>query len=246
MHGPILDRSTSSNQLSASLSQRGEKRETFARLASVQILKIKKGSVMENEENAGLDPFHWFRASTHPEGTSSDYIFQNVGEILIDCTKQANGIVETVKQITKDPQEQRAIAEAAVNLMNWAVDAFGVASEAVKDSNNKEAARLALCKMYLVGVEASRVAIMSKKNDVSVEDAIEEISRRARQSVARRGANAVHDKPGGNREKQNRIRSIWASGKYSSRAICAEQECAALGMSYDAARKALRNTPNPG
>jgi len=62
---------------------------------------------------------------------------------------------------------------------------------------------------------------------------------------ARRAADALHDKPGGTRSKADAIRAIWASGKYSSRGLCAEQECAALNMSYDAARRALRNTPKP-
>jgi hypothetical protein len=62
---------------------------------------------------------------------------------------------------------------------------------------------------------------------------------------ARNAANALHDKPGGNRSKQDQIRNIWASGKYDSRDICAEEECASLNMSFSAARKALRNTPTP-
>lgn len=62
---------------------------------------------------------------------------------------------------------------------------------------------------------------------------------------ARNAANDRHDKPGGAREKQAKIRDIWSSGKYTSRDICAEQECAALGMSFSTARKALRNTPEP-
>jgi hypothetical protein len=62
---------------------------------------------------------------------------------------------------------------------------------------------------------------------------------------AKQMANARHNKPGGSREKQNLIRKKWASGKYSSRDICAEQECADLGMSFSTARKALRNMPNP-
>lgn len=45
--------------------------------------------------------------------------------------------------------------------------------------------------------------------------------------------------------KRKKIRDIWASKKYSSRDICAEQECAALGMSFSTARKALRGTPDP-
>jgi hypothetical protein len=66
-----------------------------------------------------------------------------------------------------------------------------------------------------------------------------------RRQTARAAANAKHDLPGGSRDKQKNIREIWATGKYSSRELCAEQECAALGMSFSAARKALRNTPDP-
>ena len=62
---------------------------------------------------------------------------------------------------------------------------------------------------------------------------------------AQRAAIARHSKPGGSREKQQYIREIWATGKYSSRDICAEEECAALGMSFSTARKALRGTPDP-
>lgn len=58
---------------------------------------------------------------------------------------------------------------------------------------------------------------------------------------ARNSANARHSKPGGAREKQQKIREIWASGKYTAKDICAEQESAGLGMSFSAARKALRN-----
>lgn len=67
-----------------------------------------------------------------------------------------------------------------------------------------------------------------------------------RKKNAKSAADALHNKPGGSRDKKRQIRAIWASGKYSSRTICAEQECAALNMSPDTARKALRNTPEPG
>jgi hypothetical protein len=70
------------------------------------------------------------------------------------------------------------------------------------------------------------------------------VSAKAKEKAAR-AANALHDKPGGTRQKQKTIRAAWESGKYSSRDLCAEQECAAIGMSFSAARKALRNTPEP-
>lgn len=66
-----------------------------------------------------------------------------------------------------------------------------------------------------------------------------------RKQTARTAANALHDRPGGSREKQRQIREIWATGKYSTRDICAEQECAGLDISFSTARKALRNTPTP-
>lgn len=62
---------------------------------------------------------------------------------------------------------------------------------------------------------------------------------------SRAAANKRHNKEGGSREKRVAIRQIWDSGKYTSRDICAEQECAALEMSFSTARKALRNTAEP-
>ena len=67
----------------------------------------------------------------------------------------------------------------------------------------------------------------------------------ARTYAARKAADALHNKPGGTRDKQTAIRTAWASGKFSSRDTCAEQECAGLNMSYSTARKALIGTPKP-
>jgi hypothetical protein len=69
-----------------------------------------------------------------------------------------------------------------------------------------------------------------------------------RYKVTKRARNAVnirHSKPDGSRAKAQAIRDIWATGKYTSRDICAEQECANLNISFSTARKALRNTPEP-
>lgn len=62
---------------------------------------------------------------------------------------------------------------------------------------------------------------------------------------ASNAANKLHDKPGGSRDKAAQIRASWATGKYTNRDRCAEEECGALNMSFSAARKALRNTPEP-
>ena len=63
----------------------------------------------------------------------------------------------------------------------------------------------------------------------------ERASKGGKAKAANRGTEAAKDA----------IRAAWASGKYSSRMICAEQEAAAMGISVDTARKALRNTPDP-
>jgi hypothetical protein len=63
--------------------------------------------------------------------------------------------------------------------------------------------------------------------------------------LQRERVNKRHDAKGGSRDKANRMREIWATGKYTSRDICAEQECAGLGMSFSTARKVLRNAPGP-
>jgi hypothetical protein len=60
---------------------------------------------------------------------------------------------------------------------------------------------------------------------------------------AREKAIIRHSKIGGSREKRQIIQEIWKTGKYDSRDICAEQECATLGMSFSTARKALRGVP---
>jgi hypothetical protein len=67
-----------------------------------------------------------------------------------------------------------------------------------------------------------------------------------RKAQSSNAINARHDQPGGSRDLARQIREIWATGKYSSREICAEEEWAGLGYgSFSAARNALRNTPEP-
>lgn len=62
-----------------------------------------------------------------------------------------------------------------------------------------------------------------------------------RKMIARFAANKRHQRTNFSKQK---IIEIWATGKYSSRDVCAEQECAALNLSFSTARKALRNLPN--
>ncbi len=90
-----------------------------------------------------------------------------------------------------------------------------------------------------LGVHASPPANKQHPSDPAIGSA------EFRSRLAKKAADARHSKPGGSRDKAKKIRTIWASGKYTAREICAEQECAALEMSFSAARKALRKTPAP-
>lgn len=63
---------------------------------------------------------------------------------------------------------------------------------------------------------------------------------------AKHAADMRHSKPGGSRDKQTKIRLSWASGKYTNRDICAEQEGAHFGFgSFKTARNALKGTDDP-
>ncbi|MEW8339955.1 MAG: hypothetical protein AB2708_08900 [Candidatus Thiodiazotropha taylori] len=66
-----------------------------------------------------------------------------------------------------------------------------------------------------------------------------------RSQNAKNAANARYDQAGGSRERKRKLLDLWATGKYRSRNECAKKECAGLGMSYNTARKALINTPDP-
>jgi len=74
---------------------------------------------------------------------------------------------------------------------------------------------------------------------------VDENRRSVASSLGRKAAYALHSKPGGTYEKHAKLREIFASGKYTSRDVCAEQECAGLDMAFSTARRALRNTPDP-
>ena len=68
----------------------------------------------------------------------------------------------------------------------------------------------------------------------------------AQDTRSKRGLEAVnirHDRIGGSRDLKRQILAIWNTGKYSTKALCAEEEYQALGYkTYDTARKALKES----
>lgn len=108
------------------------------------------------------------------------------------------------------------------------------------------AAILAMVDLPPARVQKVKESVKKRVTSVSAEqEGLEVGTPQWREQTARKAANARHDQPGGSRDKHQQLREIWATGKYSNRDLCAEEEYAALNMSYSAARKALRNTPDP-
>lgn len=63
--------------------------------------------------------------------------------------------------------------------------------------------------------------------------------------LAKKAAEVRYAMPNSYRKKGEKIRQIWATGAYKDRTLCAQMECEALGISYETARRHLRNTPEP-
>lgn len=66
-----------------------------------------------------------------------------------------------------------------------------------------------------------------------------------RKIVAKKGGDALSSRPGGSRENSQKMKDLWASGRYKDRNDCAEKGEAILGIPFHTGRKYLRNTPNP-
>ena len=138
--------------------------------------------------------------------------------------------------LTKLSQDKVLKAFANHRLMaDYAVLLLYQASEALVLKEPDIALAREILDLGILTIQTQRIAFFQATN------AGFEISKRRATNQGKVGANALHDKEGGSRWKQNEIKRLWQTGKYSSRDRCAEEECGGLDMSYSAARKALRN-----
>ena len=65
------------------------------------------------------------------------------------------------------------------------------------------------------------------------------------QQASRFAKKAAEARHASDNEKREEMRAIWAKGNFLTKNDCAEEECAALGMSQETARKALRGAADP-
>ena len=154
---------------------------------------------------------------------------------------------ESVRQFAWDQSDRMILI--TTDIAKWEAIATPTASDlALKETRlaelRRELARIE-AQIFVPAIEPNMADQTELISIVNIQKGTDLGSPEWRSQTARDAANARHDQPGGSRDKQRQIREIWASGKYSSRDLCAEQECAALEMSISTARRALNNTPEP-
>ncbi len=185
----------------------------------------------DNQTKLGFDPLEWLTSSETPSC--------NPGELLRSCGLQAGKVIEA-------SQGDSEIQNQALDLLNMVAGTLQIGWKNSDGTFDEEAIRQSLVAMYLVGLDSARLAITTRHDAASIDQAINELKQQVRSSSAKKAADARHSKPGGSRDLKAQIQEIWATGKYQSRDICAEQEWAGLGFgSPKAARNALINTPPP-
>ncbi len=158
---------------------------------------------------------------------------------VIDLDKQETRLEEMEKELAA---MERPLARGDCYLERKRLDGGEGESSTTKNLSVEPADAVVPSGMKEIKTEDFRVApvIGSKVNESTVEIGSPEW----RSQNAKDAANARHDQPGGSRDKKRQMLEIWATGKYISRDLCAEQECAALDISFSAARNALKNSPN--
>ena len=161
--------------------------------------------------------------------------------------------MKTIGIAWSDPRVDRQ----AKKLRKWsltldaAIDLLALYMVAAKMDEEINASNTTIVKTLELLLKHHKDAQVRAETSASIASTIAQLSMekntRTREKASARAklaADALHNKPGGSVSKREAIQEIWASGKFANRSLCAEQECAGLGMSFDAARKALRNTPN--
>jgi hypothetical protein len=190
-----------------------------------------------------MDALEEYRKRGGLQGYASQKLREEFQKALTDSSHPLREAVEAV---------QRGDISEVAKLLFLAL----IASLEDETSALKPAALL-LIKIPAIQLEVTQEAERIKSGTESAHDIPRRIIEWAAMEVAdsanrnkkaesnRKARKARDEKPGGDREKRERIKDIWASGIYESRDACAEKEHKRLEMSYSTARKALRGTADP-
>lgn len=141
---------------------------------------------------------------------------------------------EEMRKLVNERLETNAHHEKAIGIIKEAIQ-----SAASNPAMTPEVKELADMLIFLIEGRSMRDYTF----DGIMEPLVKIVEKDTKSESGRNGAKYRHAE---SYELHDRIKVIWASGKYSSRDVCAEQEYSGLGFgSFKAARNALKNTPDP-
>lgn len=170
----------------------------------------------------------------------SAYAVSNALGMIFESTVQALFRLET-------PYAERSYDGDILNAL--AVYWFAKANEETLAGNVIGASEL-IHEAYsaLACIQYDTAFVASQKNtSEEYERLIFSNAKDTKEKASKRGkaaADARHSQPGGSHDKKAAILAIWATGKYWSRDVCAEEECAGIGLSYSKTRTHLIGTPD--
>ncbi len=196
---------------------------------------LEEGEILESDLYQGL---------TSPEGVISR--FGRVDLLTYEVLPTFKNAFEHADSLDPIPYQAEAVAVVAaygLRMFDEAATAAEGGSLALAMERLSEGADALKCAAMEQAVAQSRLLASSPQSGVA--QALAAMHSEAIKTRARDAADALHDQPGGSRDKRAKIRAAWASGKYDSRDRCVEEEARAIGMSASTARKALIGTPDP-
>lgn len=131
-----------------------------------------------------------------------------------------------IARMTK-PQLVEAFAEAVLCIHNMGVELRSYeGTDGIIETKHRE---------YLI----ERLTVAHLENELKAAPA------KARKASSKNALDVKHNKPGGAHHNKKRILEAWATGRFKSRDVCADQEYDECGYkSFSAARKALIGSPD--
>jgi len=163
----------------------------------------------------------------------------------VDATALAEALVKMPGDVLDDPRLKELCSRAGLTAaaLKTARHTIAAKRQAEAVASPEELFAIGYNKSLTPQEEKLQAHWDRIREEVLVESReMQEAASREATERAKKGAAARHVR---DLEKREKMRQIWASGRFSSRLVCAEQEAAGVGISIETARKALRRTPNP-
>lgn len=182
--------------------------------------------------------FHPFAALE--EGATAEYpglLFERQVRDAYEVLKIA------LARVDEGDDRFQSIADLSLGVMNAIATVFQVpGAEAIRGNPiAEEHDRRSALACFLAGFEVAKLAIATA--DTPALSSIDEFEKDARSRSARKAARA---KARTAKARADALRAVWATGRFSNKELCADQEWSALGFgSRVTARKALLNAPDP-